>query len=74
MEQDLSIILRQALSLPPAMRAALAGSLIDSLDDVPDETAEAAWAEEIQKRLDEIRSGRVRLVPWPEARIRIAGQ
>jgi hypothetical protein len=39
MEQDPSVILRHALSLPPAMRAALAGSLIDSLEDVPDETA-----------------------------------
>ncbi len=35
-------VLREALKLPMEARAALAGSLLDSLDDMIDEDAEAA--------------------------------
>ncbi len=38
------IILKDALALPTEARAALAGSLLDSLDGEVDEDAEAAWA------------------------------
>jgi putative addiction module component (TIGR02574 family) len=66
-------LLEEALKLPPEARAALAGSLIDSLDEVVEEDAEAAWAAEISRRLQELDSGAVRAVPWAEARRRIVG-
>ena len=66
-------LLEEALKLPPEARAALAGSLIESLDEVVEEHAEAAWAAEISRRLQELDSGAVRAVPWAEARRRIVG-
>ncbi len=74
MKDDVSDILREALKLPPEARAAIAGSLLDSLDRTMDEGAESAWEDEVLLRLKEIDEGRVRLVPWAEARRRIAGQ
>ena len=42
----------------------MAGSLIDSLDDTVDENAESAWQEEIARRLEEVRAGTVKTIPW----------
>ena len=74
MSKDAAKLLVEALDLPPAARATLAGSLIESLDEAIDEDAEAAWQVEISKRLSEIDSGKVKLVPWAEARRRIFGE
>ena len=73
MTRDVSELLTEALDLPQEARAALAASLIDSLDDEVDEDAEAAWATEIARRVEEVRSGSVTLIPWTEARRRILG-
>jgi putative addiction module component (TIGR02574 family) len=62
------------LKLPPEARAALAGTLLDSLDDIVDQDAETAWEAEIVMRLKEIDEGKVIMVPWAEARARIVGQ
>jgi len=61
-------LLEEALKLPTEARAALAGSLLDSLDDTVDPNAEAAWDTEIARRLKEVDSGKVRPIPWAEAR------
>ncbi len=74
MKQDVAEILKKAMGLPPEARAALAGSLIDSLDQNIDEDVEAAWEEEVLLRLKEIDEGKVDLVPWAEARRRISGK
>lgn len=66
-------LLEEALRLPPEARAAIAGRLMESLDEQVDEGAEAAWAEEIARRLEEVDSGKVATVPWAEARRRILG-
>jgi putative addiction module component (TIGR02574 family) len=66
-------VLRDAMKLPPEARAAIAGSLLDSLDQVVDEDAEAEWEKEIAKRIRELESGDVKLVPWSEARRAIGG-
>ena len=71
-EQDK--LLRDVLSLPPEARAALAAQLIDSLDTEVDPDSEAAWGREIAKRVEDVRSGQVKLVPWSEARARIMGK
>ena len=74
MKRDPRDILQDALELPPDARAALAASLLDSLDQAVDEDAEAAWQSEIATRLKELDEGRVRLVPWVKARRQIAGR
>jgi putative addiction module component (TIGR02574 family) len=68
MENDAAELLKKALDLPAEARAALADSLWASLDTEVDEDAEAAWREEIRKRLQEIDSGVVSLVPWQDVR------
>jgi putative addiction module component (TIGR02574 family) len=74
MQDNVSEILREALKLPPEARAAIAGSLLDSLDQIIDEDAESAWEDEVLLRHKEIDEGKVKLVPWAEARRQIAGQ
>ena len=74
MKRDATDILRDALELPPEARAARAGFLLDSLDQTVDEDAESAWEVEIVTRLKGLDGGRVQIVPWVEARRRIAGR
>ena len=73
MKDNVSESLRETLKLPPEARAAIAGSLLDSLDQIIDEGAESAWEDEVVLRIKEIDEGRVKLVPWAEARRQIAG-
>jgi putative addiction module component (TIGR02574 family) len=69
MSPDVFELLKKALALPPEARAALAGSLLESLDDEPcDESVEAAWNEEIKRRIEEIDSGKVQMIPYEEVR------
>ena len=67
-------LLEQALKLPPEARAAIAGSLLESLDQDVDEDAADRWDEEIARRVRELRSGQVTPIPWSEARRIIAGK
>ena len=55
-----------ALNLPPDQRAQLAQQLLASLDWDPD--IEAAWDEEIKRRVADWEAGLVREVPWEEVR------
>lgn len=64
-------ILEEALALPAEARAAIAGTLIGSLDESADENAEALWSVEIARRVTEIDTGRVQLVSWTEVRRRL---
>lgn len=59
-------ILRSALALSESERAEIAAWLIDSLDASADEDVDAAWAAEIQRRIESIDKGEVKLVPWDE--------
>jgi len=65
-------LLQTALQLPDSVRADLAASLIESLDQPFDADASAAWAEEIGRRVAAIDAGTVPLVAWDEARQTIA--
>ena len=57
----------EALELPRRERALLARRLIASLDGQDDSPeVELAWEEEIHRRLEEYRSGRVQSVPASE--------
>jgi putative addiction module component (TIGR02574 family) len=65
-------ILKKALALPTEERAALAASLLDSLDSDVDEDAEAAWAIEVNRRVTELDAGAVKTIAWAEVRRRLA--
>ena len=72
MKREAAEILKDALALPTEARAALAGSLLESLDTEVDEDAEAAWATEVNRRVAELDSGLVKTIPWAEMRRRLA--
>ncbi len=60
-------ILEQALSLDESERAELANSLLESLEPT-DPDADRAWAEEIRRRVEDLKAGRVETIPWSEVR------
>jgi putative addiction module component (TIGR02574 family) len=67
MAMDVKSLLEEALRLPAEARAALAGELLESLDDDDvDEDVEAAWAKEIERRLKEVDEGKVKTVAWED--------
>jgi putative addiction module component (TIGR02574 family) len=72
MTEEVSELLRKVLALPAEARAALAGSLLESLEDAVDVSAEEAWSQEIARRIEELDSGKVKPIPWAEARRQIA--
>src|SRR5450759_434442 len=66
-------LLKDALSLPAEARAALIDSLLESLDvdanDVEvDGNAQEAWRDEIHRRLQQIDTETVSMIPWDDAR------
>ena len=64
-------VIAEALRLSEAERLEVAEAVCESLEGPAD--ADAAWSAEIQRRVAEIDAGRVKLVPWSEARRQIAG-
>jgi putative addiction module component (TIGR02574 family) len=73
MGSDATKLLEAALKLPPEVRAAIAGSLLDSLDTTVDADAEAEWEREIARRLKDLDSSHPHLVSWSDARRKILG-
>ena len=66
-------VIEQALRLSEAERLEVAEAVYESLEGPADPGAEQAWSAEIQRRVEDIDAGRVKLVPWTEARRQIAG-
>jgi putative addiction module component (TIGR02574 family) len=64
MTQDATELLKRALAFPEEERAELVGSLLESLDGPPEdpEAVEAAWNEEIARRIEDLDSGKVKTV------------
>ena len=61
--RPVSELLEKALALSTSERGILIDHLIQSLDEGPaDEGVDAAWDEEIKRRVDEIRSGKVEMI------------
>jgi putative addiction module component (TIGR02574 family) len=61
---------KEALHLPIEARAALAGHLLESLNETVAEDVEVAWSKEIARRIDDIDQGKSRPFPglWHDAR------
>jgi putative addiction module component (TIGR02574 family) len=72
MSPEVDELLKKAMELPPEERGALAASLIDSLEETsePDLDVEAAWQQEVARRMEEIESGKVKPIPWLEVKRR----
>lgn len=69
MKATLEKVAEEALSLPASDRAALTRILIHALDaEAAEESVEveSAWHAEVEKRLDEVLSGRVKTIPAAE--------
>ncbi len=58
-------ILQEVKTLTPEEQARLLDSLL-VLMHRPDPSIDAAWAEEIDRRVDEVKSGTVKLIPAEE--------
>ena len=74
MTQQASELLQKALSLSEEERAELAASLLESLDATVDQAGEAAWNEEIARRIDDLESGKAKTIPWEVVRSRISSK
>jgi putative addiction module component (TIGR02574 family) len=70
---QVSEVLEKALALSTQDRGLIIDRLIESLDNEPaEEGVEAAWSEEIKRRVEEIRSGKVEMIPGEEVDRRLA--
>jgi putative addiction module component (TIGR02574 family) len=69
--QEADELLKKALTLPAQDRATLASSLIDSLDEIDELSAQTAWNDEIARRIADLESGKAKTVPWDEVRRRV---
>ena len=74
MTEEVTELLKKALALPVEARAALAGSLLDTLDDAVDEDVEASWERAIALRVEQLDAGRAKTIPWTEVRRRLAAK
>jgi len=63
MSPEASDLLKKAMALPVAERAALANTLLDSLETA-DQSVEEAWDEEVERRMKDLKAGRAVTVPW----------
>ena len=68
---DIASLREELLALPASTRALLARDLMDSLDSPPDVAVEQVWLELVERRLEDLKSGRVKPVPGPEALKRV---
>jgi putative addiction module component (TIGR02574 family) len=73
MNRDLKELFGEAAKLPEEDRATLAGLLIESLEPAPEPDLEAAWSNEIARRVAELDAGTVELVSWEEVRAELFG-
>jgi len=65
MSPEVSDLLKRALALSLNERAALANSLLDSIEGA-DESVQAAWDDEVARRIEALKAGKAVTVPWEE--------
>lgn len=65
MSPEVSNLLKRALALPVDERAALANTLLDSLETTT-ESIEEAWDREVARRIEELKTGKAVTVPWEQ--------
>jgi putative addiction module component (TIGR02574 family) len=62
----LRVLEKEVLELPPRARVRLAERILESIDDYADPELEAAWDDEIERRVKEIQSGAEKGIPAGE--------
>jgi putative addiction module component (TIGR02574 family) len=65
MSPEVSDLLKQALALPVEERAALANTLLDSLETT-NQSVQEAWDEEVARRIADLKAGKAVTVPWEQ--------
>ncbi len=74
MARNLNDLFHEAALLPERDRATLAGLLIETLDPGPEPDVEAAWSEEVARRVADLDAGTVETIPWEQIRAELFGQ
>jgi putative addiction module component (TIGR02574 family) len=65
MSPEVSDLLKRALALSADERAALANTLLDSLETTGGSVQEA-WDEEVARRIEDLKKGKGVTVPWEQ--------
>jgi putative addiction module component (TIGR02574 family) len=65
MSPEISELLKRALALPVDERAALANTLLDSLETT-NESVQEAWDEEVARRIKDLNAGKAITVAWED--------
>ena len=71
MTHQAEAVLAEALRLSEEERGEIADILFDTLETESEEAVEKAWADEIARRLEDVRSGKEKPIPWEEVRKRL---
>jgi putative addiction module component (TIGR02574 family) len=71
MTADVVELFKKASDLSEKDRATLAGLLIESHESERDNDVEAAWIEEVERRIAELDSGAVEAIPWEEVKAKL---
>ena len=67
MSSNLDQLTADAMKLPLRERVQLAQRLVSTIDDEVESDTEALWFAEAERRLEELRSGKVQGIPAEEA-------
>jgi putative addiction module component (TIGR02574 family) len=73
MARNLNELFREAAQLAERDRATLVGLLIETLDPGSEADVEAAWSEEVARRVAELDAATVDTIPWEEVRAELFG-
>lgn len=65
MSPEISDLLKRALALSVEERAALANTLLDSLETT-NTSVQEAWDEEVARRIKDLKAGKAVTVPWEQ--------
>jgi putative addiction module component (TIGR02574 family) len=65
MSPEVSDLLKRALALSVDERAALANTLLDSLETT-DQSVQEAWDAEVARRMEDLKAGKAVTVPWEQ--------
>jgi putative addiction module component (TIGR02574 family) len=65
MSPEVTDLLKRALALSADERAALANTLLDSLE-TGNESVEEAWDKEVARRMADLKAGKAVTVPWEQ--------
>jgi len=65
MSPEVTDLLKRALALSADERAALANTLLDSLE-TENESVQEAWDKEVARRMADLKAGKAVTVPWEQ--------